>query len=46
MMSDKELEKIDKKIAKWHESKSTLEIYEYLGWTKAQYKHFVEYGEI
>ena len=46
MMSDKELEKIDDKIAEWHNSESTLEIYEYLGWTKAQYDHFVKYGEL
>lgn len=43
MMSDKE---VDDLIEMWHESEEDVPIHEFLGWTKEQYKRWVETGEI
>ncbi len=40
-MTEKEL--LDK-IDEWHESDSKLPLHEYLGWTREQYKEWLEEG--
>lgn len=34
------------KIDAWHESNSNLQLHEYLGWTREEYKAYVERGTI
>ena len=39
-------DEVDNLIDKWHDSDSTLELYEYLGWTQQEYTKFVESSEV
>ncbi len=38
---------VDKKVAEWHDSSGLdMPLYEYLGWTWEQYKHWVETSKL
>ena len=39
-------DKIDDKVAQWHEGDSELELYEFIGFTKEQYEIWVQHPNI